>query len=181
MTESSIKYRSTVGRDRACFSYRFERPTELIGGMRLKLWVSTSEGDDMDLFVVLRKLGPDGREIFFSGYNGYERDAVAKGWLRASHRELDPSRSTPLRPWHTHGRLQKLRAGEIVPVDIEIWPSATLFESGSILQLTVQGHDAARYPAFRHQKLVNRGWHSIFTGGSHDSCLTVPMDNGTSD
>jgi predicted acyl esterase len=80
------------------------------------------------------------------------------------------------RPWHSHTRTQKVHPGCIVPVEIEIWPSATLFEAGSNLQLTVQGHDAARYPAFRHRKLVNRGWHAIFTGGPYDSCLAVPMN-----
>jgi uncharacterized protein len=72
----------------------------------------------------------------------------------------------------------KLRSGDIVPVEIEIWPSATLFEAGSTLQLTIQGHDAARYPAFRHRKLVNHGWHTIFTGGPYDSCLAVPLNYG---
>ena len=38
-----------------------------------------------------------GKDVVFSGYNGYEHDSLAKGWLRASHRELDPERSTPLR------------------------------------------------------------------------------------
>ena len=47
----------------------------------------------------------------------------------------------------------------------------------STLQLTIQGHDAARYPGFRHRKLVNRGWHAIFTGGPYDSCLTAPLNN----
>jgi len=145
--------------------------------MRVKLWVSTSEGDDLDLFVVVHKLDAAGREVFFSGYSGYERDAVAKGWLRASHRELDASRSTPLRPWHRHARTEKLRAGDIVPLEIEIWPSATRFEAGSTLQLTIQGHDAARYPAFGHRQLVNRGTHAIFTGGRYDSCLVVPMND----
>jgi predicted acyl esterase len=153
-----------------------ERPVELIGGMRLKLWVSASEGNDLDMFVVLRKLDSTGKEVFFSGFNGYGRDSVAKGWLRASHRELDPARSTPLRPWHSHTRLQKVNPGEIVPVEIEVWPSATLFEAGTTLQLIIQGHDAAKYPAFRHTRLVNRGWHTIFTGGSYDSCLTVPLN-----
>jgi hypothetical protein len=141
-----------------------------------KLWVSTSEGDDLDLFVVLRKLDFTGKEVFFSGFNGYERDGLAKGWLRASHRELDLSRSTPLRPWHSHTRIQKLQSGGIVPVEIKIWPSATLFEAGSTLQLTIQGQDADRYPAFGHCKLVNRGLHTIFTGGPYDSSLAVPRN-----
>lgn len=145
--------------------------------MRLKLWVSTSEGDDLDLFVVLRKLDSTGKEVFFSGFNGYERDGLAKGWLRASHRDLDSSRSSPLRAWHSHARIEKVRAGDIVPLEIEIWASATLFEAGSTLQVTIQGQDAARYPAFGHRKLVNRGLHTIFTAGPYDSSLAVPLNH----
>jgi hypothetical protein len=33
------------------------------------------------------------------------------------------------------------------------------------------------YPAFRHSRLVNRGWHTLFTGGPYDSCLSVPLNN----
>lgn len=176
VSEGKVRYQSASGSGRAVFSLLFNHSVELIGSMRLKLWVSTSEGDDLDLFVVLRKIDSAGREIFFSGYNGYEHDAVAKGWLRASHRELDASLSTPLRPWHRHVRIQKLRPGDIVPLEIEIWPSATLFETGSTLRLTIQGHDAARYPAFGHRNLVNRGWQNIFTGGPYDSYLVVPLN-----
>ena len=175
-SEDKMQYRPASRNSRAVFSVSFERAVELIGGMRLKLWISTSEGDDLDVFVVLRKLDSTGAEVFFSGYNGYGRDGLAKGWLRASHRELDASRSTALRPWHRHDLIQKVRPGDIVPLEVEIWPSATFFEPGSTLQLTIQGHDAARYPAFHHRKLVNRGWHTIFTGGPYDSCLSVPLN-----
>lgn len=180
--ESRVQYRSTAKKenDRTSFSYRFEETTELTGGMRLKLWVSTSEGDDLDLLVVIRKLDSAQREVFFSGYNGYERDAAAKGWLRASHRELDQSRSTPLRPWLSHTQIQKLRPNEIVPLEIEIWPSSTLFEGGSTLLVEIQGHDAAKYPAFGHRKLANRGLHTIFTGGRYDSYLVIPVNQSNS-
>lgn len=173
-SEGKVRYRSTSRNGKTVFAHRFEQPAELIGSMRLKLWVCTSEGNDIDLFVVLRKLDSGGHEVFFSGFNGYQRDGVAQGWLRASHRELNASRSMPLRPWHDHTRIQTLDPGEIVPLEIEIWPSATLFEAGSTLQLTIQGHDGAKYPAFRHRKLVSRGWHTVFTGGRYDSCLAIP-------
>ncbi len=176
-SEGKVQYRPASRNGRAVFSLRLKRAIELIGSVRLTLWASTSEGDDLDLFVVLRKLDSTGSEVFFSGFNGYARDSVAKGWLRASHRELDASRCTPLRPWHSHTRIQKLRSGDIVRLEIEIWPSATLFEAGSTVQLTIQGHDAAKYPAFGHRKLVNHGRHTIFTGGRYDSCLAVPLNN----
>ena len=177
--EGKALYRSTNLHGQAVFSHRFEQPVELMGGMRLRLWISTSEGDDLDLFVVARKLDSTGNEVFFSGFNGYERDGLAKGWLRASHRETDGLRSSPLKPWHRHTALQKLRSGEVVPLEVEIWPSATLLEAGSTLQLTIQGHDVGKYPAFGHRKLVNHGWHTIFTGGPYDSSLTVALNKRT--
>jgi hypothetical protein len=175
-TDTPVRYRPTVRGEAARFTRRFEQPIELVGGMRLKLWIETSEGDDIDLFVVIRKIDAEGREVLFSGYNGFEADAVAKGWLRASHRKLDPMQSSPTRPWHSHRALEKVRAGEIMPLEIEIWPSATLFEAGTSLQLCVLGQDGAKYPAFGHTELRNRGLHTIHAGGAYDSHLILPVN-----
>ncbi|HXQ53845.1 MAG TPA: CocE/NonD family hydrolase [Stellaceae bacterium] len=176
--EGSVSYDAASGR--AVFAFPFERDTELTGEMALRLWVSTSEGDDLDLFVVLRKFDAAGREVFFPGYNGFARDAVAKGWLRVSHRALDPAKSRPSRPWHTHARLDTLRPGEIVPIDIEILPSSTLFEAGTRLELSVQGRDGAKYPVFKHRASANRGAHTLHCGGRFDSHLLVPIASGGS-
>jgi predicted acyl esterase len=176
---TSARYRATRGSEKATFSFRFDQPAELVGGMRLKVWVATSEGDDLDLFVAIRKFDARGREVTFSGYNGYEHDVLAKGWLRVSHRELDESRSEPLRPWHKHARVQKVSPDEIVAAEVEIWPSATFFEAGSLMQVVIQGQDVTPVPAFAHRKLVNRGWHAVFTGGPYDSYLTVPINKPT--
>jgi len=165
-------------RGQAAFSLRFAEPVEFTGEAKLRVWVSTSDGDDLDLFVVVKKFDARGREIFFSGYNGYEKDAVAKGWLRVSHRALDPSLSRPSRPYHLHDRLEKVSAGEIVPVEIEILPSSTWFEAGSRLEVSILGRDAAKYPAFNHRQLVNRGTHAIHCGGRFDSHLLVPLIRG---
>lgn len=177
MAVSTLSYRAMRARtgDRAAFTYRFHAATELTGTMTLKLWVSTSEGDDIDLFVVLRKFDSVGNEVCFYGYNGFANDGVAKGWLRASHREIDPLRSRPGRPWHTHRSVQRLTAGEIVPVEIEVLASSTLFEAESSLAVEILGHDAASYPAFRHRRTVNRGFHTIHTGGDFDSHLMAPF------
>jgi predicted acyl esterase len=174
--EGTMRYRSTSRTDRAAFFVPFADQVESIGRMRLKLWGSTIDGDGLDLFVLLRKLDPDGREVFFCGSNGFERDGLAKGWLRASHRPLDLARSTSLRPRHCPTEVQKIGSREAVPVEIEIWPPTTVLESMSGLLLTVQRHDAARYPAFAHRPLVNQGWHTVLDGGSHDSCPIVPSN-----
>ena len=160
---------------RASFSYRFASDTELTGSMTLKLWVSTTAGTDIDLFVTLRKFDPRGREVFFYGYNGFARDGVAKGWLRVSHRELDLQRSRPGMPVHSHLCAQPIRPGDIVPVEVEILASSTLFENGSTLRVEIGGRDALRYPALSHRPTVNRGRHSVLTGGPYDSHLLVPI------
>jgi len=179
LDESIVRYAARRGSgDRASFVYRFERDAEITGGMTLKLWVSTSQGDDIDLFVALRKFDPLGNEVVFYGYNGFARDGVAKGWLRVSHRELDEERSRPGLPWHTHQQRQPVRADEIVPVEVEILASSTYFEAGAVLQLDVLGHDAAKYPAFKHGRTVNAGEHSIHAGGRYPAMLLTPFSSG---
>jgi predicted acyl esterase len=174
--ESPITYDARRGR--AAFSLHFTEAVELTGEAKLRLWVSTPDGDDLDLFVALKKFDQRGREVFFSGYNGYRKDGVAKGWLRASQRALDPSRSRPSRPYHSHDRREKLSPDQVVAVEIEILPSSTCFEAHSRLQLEILGRDAAKYPALRHRRLVNRGRHVIHCGGRFDSQLLMPLVRG---
>jgi predicted acyl esterase len=124
---------------------------------------------------VEKKIDQRGREVFVSGYNRYRKDAVAKGWLRVSHRALDPVRSRPSRPYHSHDRLEKVSADEIVPAEIEILCSSTWFEAALRLDVVILGRDAAKYPAFRHRHLTNRGRHKIHCGGRFDSHLLLPL------
>ena len=67
----------------------------------LNLWVS-STSEDMDIFVTLRNIGPDGKDVCEVGQHGQPMPCVTKGWLRASHRKLDPEKSLPYRPYHAH-------------------------------------------------------------------------------
>lgn len=164
---------------RAIFDYRFAEPAELTGHMKLRLWVEALDADDMDLFVAVQKLDRDGLLVPFVFYAMNENGPVALGWLRVSHRELDASKSRPEQPWHPHRREERLHAGEIVPVEIEIWPSSTRFDSGERLRLIVQGRDivnesAPHAPFARHDDTRNRGTHVIHTGGPFDSHLLAP-------
>lgn len=164
---------------RAVFAYRFSESTELTGHMKLKLWVEAIDADDMDIFVAVQKLDREGRIVPFVFYAMNENGPLALGWLRASHRELDAGRSRPEQPWHAHRREERLGAGEIVPVEIEIWPSATRFDAGEGLQLIVQGSDIVteavpNAPFARHEDTRNRGTHVIHTGGEFDSHLLAP-------
>ncbi|HUI73059.1 MAG TPA: CocE/NonD family hydrolase [Spirochaetia bacterium] len=172
---SVAEYESTRKNDTAAFSCTFAEDTEITGSMALKLWVSSPESDDLDLFVTVHKMDRQGKEVFFPGFNGFSKDCVAKGWLRASLRHCDAKRSTTFRPWHDLKEKQLVRPGDIVPVEIEIQPSSTLFEAGTTLRLAVQGRDPPGYVVLAHRRSVNHGKHRIHCGSTYDSRLTVPI------
>jgi putative CocE/NonD family hydrolase len=178
-TESQVRYEADVTDARAVFDHRFPATTELVGYMKLRLWVEAEGADDMDLFVAVQKLDRDGEIVPLSYFNALEDGPVALGWLRVSHREPDPERTTPERPWLLHRREQRLAPGEVVPVEVEIWPSGTLFHEGEALRLVVQGNDVYRYPepivCMAHTATRNAGAHVLHTGGQYDSHLLVPV------
>lgn len=165
--------------DRAEYSITFDKATDIVGHMKLRLWVSAEDADDLDLHVAVRKFDRHGNEVYFADFQHYEQGVAASGWLRASHRELDEERSTPWQPWLRHQRLLKLNPGEVVPVEIEILPSGTGFLAGDKLNLVVQGYDIIDFPArFKHEETVNHGRHIIHTGGQYDSHLLIPVIPG---
>ena len=112
---------------------------EITGPVAAKLWVS-SETSDADLFLALRVYDPGGKEVTFIGSND-PRTPVGLGWLRASQRKLDPARTLPYRPWHSHDEEWPLTPGEPVELDIEIWPTSIVVPPGYRLALTVRGKD----------------------------------------
>ena len=121
------------------FQKTLDESMEITGPVAAKLFVS-SDTTDADVFLALRVFAPDGNEVTFHGSND-PRTPVGLGWLRASHRKLDPQKSLPYRPWHTHDELQKLIPGEAVELDIEIWPTCIVIPAGYRLALAVRGRD----------------------------------------
>jgi len=172
---------SGPGVHRAEFEIAFAEPTELIGHMKLKVFMAADGADDMDIFVGVYKFDASGNFVPFAFYAFFDDGPVALGWLRASHRELDRERSTEYRPVLAHRRELKLKPGEIVPLEVEVWPSGTRFEAGEKLKLIVQGTDLQKYSRavapiyYRHEDTVNRGNHVVHTGGQYDSHLLVPV------
>ncbi|MFC1860891.1 CocE/NonD family hydrolase [Chloroflexota bacterium] len=177
--ESTSSYRvdpDTADKGKLIFNITFDKNTEMTGYMKLKLWVSANSSDDMDLFVGVKKFDRHGNEVHLPDFNHIENGQVATGWLRVSHRELDKDKSTPYQPWLNHSKLLKLKEGEVVPVEIEILPSGTIFKAGERLGLMVQGSDiiTSGY-RYQHKDTVNKGEHVIYTGGKYDSHLLVPV------
>jgi predicted acyl esterase len=125
---------------------------EITGPSALKLFVSSSTSD-ADIFAVVRVFSPEMKEVVFQGAID-PHTPVAQGWLRASHRKLDKKLSTPWRPYHTHDKKQPLKAGEVVELDIEIWPTSIVVPKGYRVGLSIRGKDYV-YPGPSGGRLSN--------------------------
>jgi predicted acyl esterase len=136
--EGSIDYEA-LGDGVTFMTPPLELETEITGPVAVKLFVSSST-TDADLFVVLRVFAPDGSEVVFQGALD-PHTPIGQGWLRASHRKLDPRLSTEYRPYHTHGEVEPLTPGEVYELDVEIWPTCIVVPAGFRIALTVRGKD----------------------------------------
>jgi uncharacterized protein len=129
-----------------------KRDTEITGPLAARLFVASSTAD-ADVFAVLRAFAPDGEEVVFQGAID-PHTPLAQGWLRASHRALDPRLTTDYRPYHTHAAREPLVPGEPVQLDVELWPTSIVLPAGYRLALTVRGKDYV-YPGASGGRLSN--------------------------
>lgn len=182
---ATLSYPSKGGRLR--FRHRFDEACELSGYMRLRLWVevraATGEAppDDMVVFVAVSKLDRNDRTVHFEGSVGNHYDLVSRGFCRASRRELDPVLSTPWQPVPSGTSSRPLEAGEVVALDIEIYPSSTFFAAGEQLELILSSDEIVPSPPYRKDTSCNRGVHVVHMGGERDSWLLIPTIPTTDD
>ncbi|MDL2293007.1 CocE/NonD family hydrolase [Ruminococcaceae bacterium OttesenSCG-928-D13] len=170
--ESSVSYDPET--EEVCFDYTFTEETELTGYMSLRLWVEADGHDDMDMFVNVQKLSTTGEWLPVHVLK--EPHPGAWGKMRVSRRKLDEKLSTSFQPVQAHLVDEKLKPGEIVPVDIEIVPHSRIWHKGQKIRVQVAGR-YIREDWF--EPLVwdtdNKGRHVIHTGGKYDSWLQIPV------
>ena len=112
---------------------------EITGPIALKLFASSSTCD-IDFFVIVRVFDENDQEVTFHGALD-PHTPIAQGWLRASHRKLDPVKSLPYRPYHTHDEKQELNPDQIYEFDIEVWPTCIVVPAGYRIALSIRGKD----------------------------------------
>jgi predicted acyl esterase len=150
--------------------------TEITGPLVLNVWVS-STSEDMDIHATLRNIDPDGKDVCEVGQRGEPIACVTRGWLRASHRKLDPTQSLPYRPYHAHDERWWLSPGEIVECQVELWPTSMVFKRGHKLRLDITSRDGEGASHFTHYVAdYNAGAkNTVYTGGDKASYLLLPV------
>ena len=140
----------------------FEEETEITGHITAHLNVSMLPDAggplprDIDLFLTLRHLDPQGDEILYTGTAG-DGVPLCKGWLRVSLRTTNPAhpKHRPYLPHRDYFSTDVLPVmpGEMYAVDVEVWPTNVVLEEGDKLVFEVasgdtQGKFASSRPIF---------------------------------
>jgi hypothetical protein len=175
--ETTVSYIADDGVSGVRFGFKAKEDFELVGYSKIKLWVEADGSDDMDIFVNVDKLSADGEILIAKGTEHNTDYAGPNSRLRVSHRHTDPEKSTELEPYHTHDREELLNPGEIVPVELGIWPTAMVFHKGEQLTVEITGHalKVRHQPNNGNIATRNNGRHIIHTGGKYDSKIILPI------
>ncbi|MBA3943934.1 MAG: CocE/NonD family hydrolase [Herpetosiphonaceae bacterium] len=189
--EATAAYDAESNPGLVSFTIRFDEETVMAGYPKVRLWVEAKGADDMDLFVLVQKLDAHGTHLqqFTVPNQGAmmqdltERGASvlrykgSNGRLRVSARHLDETLSTDSVPAHSFDRVEKLKPGEIVDVEIDLFPIGLVFYPGEQLRLVISAQNAlgAIMPAVRDYTPQNSGQHVIHTGGPYASYLQLPI------
>jgi hypothetical protein len=145
--------------------------TEVIGPIALYLYAAVSS-DDADFIVKLKDVSPDGTEFVLS-----------RGWLKASHREVDKERAKPWQPYHPHTRAMPVVPGEVNEYAIEIRPISNLFRKGHQIKLEIWScdfpadavDDTLHWPTWSHLSYDKETSYKLYHSPRYPSHLLLPV------
>ena len=139
------------------------QPMEVTGPVVINL-VAQSSATDTDWFVQLMDEGPEGSVR-----------VLTKGWLRASHRELDPELSRPWQPWHPHTREVPLTPNQPETFTIEIISTCNLFRPGHRVRLEIASCDSVAENFFWYHAAKSIKARNTILEGKEGSRLRLPV------
>ncbi|KAH6649133.1 X-Pro dipeptidyl-peptidase C-terminal non-catalytic domain-containing protein [Truncatella angustata] len=167
----------------------FEQETEITGHITAHLNVSLTAEEaagekDIDLFVTLRHIDTNGKEIHYTGTAG-DPVPLTKGWLRVSFRKVhtDHPKNRPYLPHREYLSTDVLpvKSAEVYPVEVEIWPSNVVVEKGGKLVFEVASGDTQGSGIFQHCSETDRpsskfaGRNHIHFGENLENYVTLPV------
>lgn len=148
---------------------------EFAGPASLTLYASI-DATDTTWMAYLHGVSPSG-----------DRTVLSRGYLRASHREIDDARSTPAQPYHPHVDPEPVTPGDIYEYRIGFPPIAVLLEKGHKLELELRSMEipfsetSDLPPGSHHLPHATPVNHRVFADAEHCSHLLIPEIPETDD
>lgn len=144
--------------------------TEIAGPAVLNLYASC-RGTDTNFFIGLWDADAQGKEI-----------NLTRGYLKASHRELDPELSKPWLPVQKHTNPQPLVPGQVYQFSIVLNPTANLFLAGHRIVLKISSADDVAENLYQvgHEHLCSQTPNTItiYHNAQYPSHLLLPITKG---
>ena len=102
---------------------------------------------------------------------------MSKGWLKASHRERDPERSTRYVPYYSHKNRHSDELGKPYKFEIPLRSTAYVFGKGHRIRLEIVNGDSPLTDfAFSHYYHPNKiGEDTIYHSAQFPSRLLLPV------
>ncbi|OCL09555.1 alpha/beta-hydrolase [Glonium stellatum] len=159
-----VSYNSEKYLECASFTYTFLNKARLAGLPKAVVYMSCPDSNDMDVYVLLRKADRTGKALVNLNIpwssmadQGASPDRIEEitpqcmntlmfhvgslGILRASRRNIDPSRSIHENyPFHPHDRDEYVTPGAVVKLEIGIWAMGVEYEAGEGIRAEVHGN-----------------------------------------
>ncbi len=172
------------------FKVTFDQETEIAGHLLANLVVGVqkradgSAPKDVDLFVTVRHLDSDGKEVFYTGTAG-DPVPLCKGWLRASLRKIDTA-SPRHRDYLPHRNYFSTDVSFLEPETpysllVEVWPTTVTVSPGGSIVFEVATGDTQGAAIFLHDDPTDRsedvfgGVNEIYFGKEHENWLQLPI------
>jgi putative CocE/NonD family hydrolase len=164
----------TVARILTFTSAPLEADLEVAGPIKLVLHAASSN-TDTDFIVKLSEQLPQSAAEQGNAQPRFR--VVSKGWMKASHRELNTQLSTEFAPWYVHSKVEPLEPGKPYVFEVAVMPTANLFKKGSRIRLELANGDSAITDfVFEHVYLPNKiGKDTIFHSAARPSQLLLPV------
>lgn len=186
--EAIIEYDGLTGEPVQFSTPAFTTKTEITGHVLAKLAMSVGKKDtcpkDLDVFVTLRLMDKDGKEVFYTGTAG-DPVPIVKGFQRASVRAINSDDNRhhdwlPRRDFSSKD-VAYLKQDEIIELIIEIWPTSVVVSPGQTLIFEVSPKDTQGAGIFLHNEPSDRsdeifgGKNRIHIGPDYENWLQLPI------
>lgn len=154
--------------------YRFKvtKEMQVAGYCRMKLYVSTDAGDDMEMYAYVTK--EDQMQVEYNHYMLNCRHRGAEAVLMVSCRKIKNDEIFDF--YHEIEHPEKLTPGEIVEIETVFWPIGMVFHEGEYITFIISSKSLREieFPT-PPQHTINKGSHTIYSGPDYPSYLEIPV------
>ena len=119
--------------------------------------------NDTNWYLKIKDIDMDGNERL-----------IQKDLLKASHYELDKSKSKPYAPYHPHNRSLPIKPGEVILYANDLRVASNVFLAGHRIRLEISGQDYVNAAGY-HLPHMAEVKHTIHSTGDRLSYLLLPV------